>query len=73
MNDQCEYKATCNANLSKHRKSNHEGVSYECNQSKHEGVIYSCDQSEFCMISTLVFRASYVLPYALNILQFQGK
>ena len=60
--NQCDYKATQQSNLTKHRQSKHEGVRYNCDQcdstftqqykvtihkqSKHEGVRYNCDQCD---------------------------
>ena len=56
--DKCEYKATFESDLTKHKQLKHEGVIYECYQceckatfkdnpskhkkSKHEGVGYEC-------------------------------
>ena len=60
--DQCQYEAIGKDNPSRHKKSKHEGVRYECRyecdqcewkihltdhiKSKHEGVRYECDQFE---------------------------
>ena len=60
--DQCQFKATGKDNPSRHKKSKHEGVRYECRyecdqcdwkihltdhiKSKHEGVRYECEQCE---------------------------
>ena len=60
--NECEYVATCSANLKRHKESKHEGKRYPCDEckyaatttfqlkkhkeSKHEGVRHLCDKCD---------------------------